>query len=567
MNKTHDYYLTSILIILSLLVGVFTLHTSSLLTTGIGFGKDTRYIVYTEQEQILDHFLLHESKNLREIRKTNISDSTYLVTVSGVEQLSDYKDRIETIDAKLKVIVMGSFGSITKLKNNESFVATYFLVFFLVLLVYFSRRFKLMGYLSSLELISLVIGSLYFNQKMGYPYTKMLWYAVLISMIIIIFFEQYFLSEFEGQNLEDVLKSNKFLKGKYLHVQGGIALLFAFVAQFTFSLESFSFYSVAGFMGALSALLILRVVIQRFVTMPLLVYCAKRDQRQDNLDFVDDKIVNVKNQSRTIYLLGNIGLSLLLIITLTLGFMTQWDALESEDYTNQNVMILNRSDANTYLQLQALLHREGLYQQQKSYEVSEQEDLWIKFSDKLPFNDLESISKIVGEEMAVSVTYYNTSSATNPLGTLSFYKNLLIYLGASLLLYWTFFDLKKVWIQPAVSIMSLLAFVTLIIGLQIEWSLEIVFVTWSIPMIVSTVLIIHNNIFKDDRHVHQIVKMTGINFLILLIMAIPVFVIIPTDIAVEMVGILALMLVSVHMGVESIYLAKCLLRKVVGNAS
>ncbi len=563
MNKSSDYYLTSLLIILSLIVGVFTVHTSSILSTGIGFGKDTRFIVYSENERLLDEFLMSESKNLKEVQKTNISDFTYLLSFSGIEQIEDYKDKLESIDPELKVVVMGSFGSVTKLKNNESFIATYFLVFFILLLIYFSNRFGTIGYLSALELISLLMSSLYINQIMGYPYTKMLWYGVLFSIVILIYHEEDFLQKFKGQSLDNLLAQDKNKKRRYAYVQISLAFIFLFIAIVSFNLESFSFYSLAVYMLALSLMILLRLLLQSFFILPLFVYCAKKDGKEEQLVFSDKKMFFNYENKESAYKILNIILISFLSISLLIGFTKGWTSKESEDYTNQNVMIINRSDANTYLQVQAILHREGMYNKQRSYEVSEQENLWIKFSDKISFSELESISKIVGEEMKVSVTYYNTSSALNPLETFTYYQNYILYLIAAMLILYLFDFSNKALFLGVLSILSSAFFILLLTAFQIEWTREIVFISWAIPFIItSELLLMHKGLsykYRKENHL----RIAFINLVILIIMAIPVFVIVPTTIAVEMVFILALMLLSSHYAFSTFNLLHAFLRKVV----
>ena len=546
MNKRLDYYLTSLLVIMTLLVGLFTVHTTSLITTGIGFGKDARFIVSTENEERLDDFLRDETRNLKEIRKTNISKDTYLLTMSGVEQVDEYKGKLERIDFNLEVLLTGTFGSLTKLKNNESFIATYFLVFFLILGLYFFNRFKMIGYLSALETISLVVGSLYLTHKMSYPFTKTLWYAVLISIVMLIYHEQRYLRLFKGKTLEQAIQAKDPMNKSYIQTQIIQAIFFFFIGFTAYKMISFSFFAAGIYMLSLGALSIFKIILRRFVLFPLFIYSVKNDNHMEMLKFYDKPFFNWDKETEKKYNIFSIIFTFILIFVLLLGTARGFGLKESEDYTNQNVMIINRSDANSYLQLQALLHEYGLIDSQRGYDVSEQEDLWIKFSDKVPFEDLENISKVVGKEMNVSVTYYNTGSALNPLVTPIFYTVLGFFILLAWFMVWSLYTFSASTLVPFVAITATAFFVLFLSAFHVEWTREIVYVAWSLPIVLATIMSSESNLFSKDKFKKAFLKTTSLNFIILLMMALPVFIIVPTSIAVEMVFIIALMLTSVH---------------------
>lgn len=546
MNKRLDYFLTSLLVILTLLVGLFTVHTTSLITTGIGFGKDARFIVSTENEDRLDDFLRDETRNFKEIRKTNISEDMYLLTMSGVEQVDEYKGKLERIDFNLEVLVTGTFGSLTKLKNNESFIATYFLVFFLILGLYFFNRFKMIGYLSALETISLVVGSLYLTHKMSYPFTRTLWYGILISIVMLIYHEQRYLRLFKGKTLEQVIQSKDPLNKSYIQTQVIQAIFFFFIGYTAYKMTSFSFYAVGIYMLSLGSLSIFKIILRRFVLFPMFIYSVKNDNHIEMLKFHDTPFFNWDTDTEKKYNIFSVIFTIILVLVLLLGFARGFGPKESEDYTNQNVMIINRSDANSYLQLQALLHEYGMIDSQRGYDVSEQEDLWIRFSDKVPFEDLENISKVVGKEMNVSVTYYNTGSALNPLVTPIFYTVLGFFVLLAWFMVWSLYTFSASTLVPFVAISSTAFFVLFLSAFHVEWTREIVYVAWSLPIVLATVMSSESDLFSLDKFKKAFLKTTSLNFIILLMMALPVFIIVPTSIAVEMVFIIGLMLSSIH---------------------
>lgn len=547
MNKRRDYYLTSLLVILTLLVTLFTVHTTSLLTTGIGFGKDARFIVSTQNENRLDEFIALEMQESKEIRKINIADDMYLLTMSGVEQIDDYKEKLEKSDFELEVVVKGSFGSLTKLKNNESFIAAYFIVFFIILSLYFLNRFKLIGFLSALETIFIVVGSLFFAYKLNFVFTKTLWYAVLISVIMLIYHEQRYLRLFEGQSLEEVVKSGKEINKTYLQTQIIQAIFFFFIGYIAISATSFAFFSVGRYMFALGTLSLIKIGARRFVLFPLFIYSAQTDDHPQVLKFYDQAIFNWKSDTQKKFNILSLILGVFLVFVLALGLFRGFELKESEDYTNQNVMIINRADANSYLQLQALLHEEGMIDKQRGYDVSEQEDLWIKFSDKVTFTELEEISKFVGKEMNVSVTYYNTGSVLNPLETPVFYSILAFFVLLGWLMVWTLYSFSASTLFPFAAISASAIFVLFLSAFHVEWTREIVYVAWSLPVVLATIVSGEGDLFKRDSFKEAFLKTSSLNFIILLMMAIPVFAIVPTSIAVEMVWIIILMLTAIHL--------------------
>lgn len=546
MQKRFHHHLRTMLIIVTLLVGAFTVHTTSLLTTGIGFGKDARFIVSTENEDRLNDFLRDESRNLKEVRKTNISEDTYLLTMSGVEQIDDYQEKLEELDSNFEVKIRGSFGSLTKLKNNESFIATYFLVFFGILALYFMNRFKTIGYISALELIFLVVGSLFITHQTNYPFTKTLWYGVLISIVMLIYHEQRYLRLFKGRSLGDVLKSKDSINKAYIQTQFTQALFFLFIGLITYKMSAYSFYSVGVYMLALGVLSSLKIIFRRFVLFPVFIYSAKKDENESVLILDDTPMFNWGNDIEKKHMFLTSLFAIFLVFVLALGIFRGFDLKESEDYTNQNVMIINKSDANSYLQLQALLHQNEMIDKQRGYEVSEQEDLWVKFSDTVAFEDLEAISVTVGKEMAASVSYYNTGSALNPLQTPTFYSILSFFVLLAWLLVWSLFNFRDSTLVPFVAFIGSAFFILFLTAFHVEWTREIVYVAWSLPIVLATIISSESNLFKIEEFKKTFLKTTGLNFLILLMMALPVFIIVPTPIAVEMIFVIGLMLISIH---------------------
>lgn len=554
MTKQNNHYLTSFIILLSLLAGLFSLHVTSDITTGIGFGKDAKIIVYSENENRLDDFLVSETKKLKEVRKTLISENTYLLTMSGVEQIDEYKEKLESTDYGLEAMVLGSFGTLTRLKNNEGFIAIYFLVFFMLMSAYFAYRFKMVGYVLSLELILLIMGSLFITQYLGYPYTKTLWYALLLSIVILFYFQQRMLRYANNESLNSLTNNKELDKRKHFFYEMTLAFFFYVIGFITLRTTVFTFNSVGIYMMTLSGLILVKHLIERIVIFPMFIFCAEKDNREDALLIQDESLTYWRRNESKTYALFNSVLLLFLLISIVIGIGNGFSLKESEDYTNQNVMVINQGDANAYLEIQAILHKEDMETLQKSYEVSEQEHLWIKFHDDVEFSELENVGKIISKEMNASVTYYNTSSALNPLESQFFYTNLGCFIMASWLMVYVLLTFKKSLIFLLMTTSSLALFVFLVVSLQFEWTREIVFVAWSLPFLIAAIMMNDPILFLRDKFKHNYLKLSETSVAILFIMAIPVFIIVPTTIAVEMVGIVALMILSVHLNLMLLYL-------------
>lgn len=562
MQKRLHHYLTTILVILTLLVGAFTVHTTSLLTTGIGFGKDARFIVMTDHEDRLNDFLSLESQNFKEVRKTNISEGMYLLTISGIEQIDEYQEKLEALDIDLEVKIKGSFGSVTKLKNNESFIATYFLVFFLILGLYFVNRFKTIGYVSALELISLVVSSLFITHQMNYPFTKTLWYGILISIVMLIYHEQRYLRLFKGRKLDEILNTKDKLNQSYIQTQFTQAVFFLFIGYISYKMNAYGFFSVGVYMLALGFLSSLKILFRRYILFPGFIYAANKDHNLEILEFSDKPFFNWKSDTNRKHIFLSSFFGVFLIVVLILGFKNGFEHKESEDYTNQNVMIINRADANSYLQLQALLHQHEMIDMQRGYEVSEQEDLWIKFTDKVSFEELQEMSIVVGKEMAASVSYYNTGSALNPLQTPIFYSIMTFFILLAWFMVWSLYNLRASTLVPFVASAGIVFYILFLSAFQVEWTREIVYVAWSLPIVLATIISSESNLFNVEKFKETFLKITSLNFLILLMMAIPVFVIVPIPLAVDMVFAISLMLISIHFALFVLDILKRILGRV-----
>ncbi len=542
LKNEGRYHLQIFAGFLVLVIALFSASVMEHLKTGVGFGKDARLIVQSEKKKDLDRFIRDSYYEGRETRKSKISDNRYLLTVSGLEHLSDYENLMMNNVSDLKILASGSFGSITRLQNNQSFIAVYFLVLALAILAYFLNRFRFLGIFPVAEIAFILLLSLASIQIIGYPFTKTLWYAMLVALMLLLYQKQALLSHFKGESLQHFLKENKH---KFKPYQIYYMASFFSLSLLLYASSQYSFFPVAAYFLMLSFWILIFYLLKKYLIFPLI---EKGIATSEAIYFYDYPVFSwrkkVEKNFKWVQRILMLAFTLSLLVALVFGL----EYREGDDFSEQNVMIVSDSQPDTYLQIQAILHREDFFESQKDYEVSEQESLWIRFNQDVSYLDLDYLQRIVSEELDLEVWFYKTHAFVNPLTDAVYYSRLLLSLLISVAIYALLSsELTVIPVLTAASL-SLFFFIFLILSYRITWTREIIFLTWIIPYVSVSLSLYEEKLFHDLGHREAILDLSASNLVYLLIMSFPILVVVPTSIALEMVLLFSLLFLSVHFG-------------------
>ena len=540
LKNSEGFSLNIFTLVIAVFLSLFSFMVLDNLKTGIGFGKDIRVVVKTEQVQQLDQFIKDTYQSGNEIRKENIADNIFLLTSSYGAQLSTFENELRAQVNQVEIMHSGSFGSITKLKNYHSFVAVYLFVFISLLFLYFTYRFKILGIYASFEIIFLIMASLGSVVYFDYPFTKSLWYALMMGTIVLISQQWSYLIKHEGKTLESVYDTQGFFSPiGILH-----SVIFLLMGMVTLHQAPYNFPSVSIFFFALSAL---NLVTELFNSrlMPYIVLQLADEDHREEIVFTRRNFVNIEEHEERGYLITTRVFTGLFVVSIIVGLFTGFQYQEGEDFSNLNVIVVKQSDPATYLQVEALMHRTNYFDQQVNYEVSEQDSIWIKMSQNLNMEELAYLSEVISTDTRIETGYFKTNSAKHPLLDRVYYMRGAGMIVCAIFLQFLFRRTEHLLQYISVTVLSGVFFVLLVIVYQLNWTREIVVASWFVPLITSVLSTSERGLLTDTHHTATFSASLHTLAIIILI-SVPVFIIVPTRIGIEMAFVLTLMLIAIH---------------------
>lgn len=385
MKRRTEYQFIVVLIFASIALALVSMASLSEVRLGLDFGKDTRVIVQVEDDLTFNEFVKELQFDHAQTRLRVTDGGVFILDVSGVESGEEFVKDIETRMPEAKVLLSGTFGSMTKFLNNQSFVAMCISVFVVLLGVYYISRFHLAGWYYWLLTSLILMASLLIVMASGVVFTQTLWYAFLLSFCSLFYINSI---------LETYEENGRLIFGVCLSFMAvGLVLMSSvldiYLASslylFIFGIVSFVFYLVHG----------------KLINPLLQSYLEGRVFPLSDLFEVDDNDSLVF--SRTVF-----SLVILVFLTGLLSLSRNQTPLSTATTTRENVVVFNKADSATYLEVQARLSKLEMLEKQISYRVSEQGQTWLEFDDTMEVESLESISKDLSLGLNLDVLYYQT---------------------------------------------------------------------------------------------------------------------------------------------------------------
>ncbi|QIK70369.1 hypothetical protein G7062_08685 [Erysipelothrix sp. HDW6C] len=556
MRERKDYRLGLTAILLALIMAFISITTVTSIRTGIGFGRDLRTIVTTKYPEQLDVFLDMQSRSNREWQVQRIDVDTYVIHISGVESADDFRESLHDNVIDIKVKHIGTFGSVTKLMNNQSFISLYLCAFIAVVFAYLGYRYRLFGILTAFQITSSMMIALMTLVILNNPFTKTLWYTIILVFIIAIFQKQNMLTQLIGVSLKDHDSRKDSIKQSLINLSyfvllGGLMMLFF---NFDFTINGWFVFLFGGSLFAHDMVMI-------FWGRDLLV---DNDPGEGYLDFKEVSFFGTPVKPHRMY--ANIILLLVTAVVLSgLSVMnTSVHFAKSSDFAKQNVLMIPRSDSNTYLEAQAMLSSIGMFDKQLDYAVSDQGYIWIRFDETVTGTDLKIARDTILESTGHESSYYYTSGRAFPLFDYQFYLTFFAILVICLVFIRTKLPYDSILPIVVVSVMTAILYLVFSIVFQLKWSREMIFMTWSIPLIIANYYAssVRLQSFEDTLSFQQqYVKTFVIMASIFMIIASPILIVVPITLGVELVVNFIVLFLSLAVGILASYGILHLFRK------
>ena len=381
MKSKNDYQLIVVLIFASIALALVTMTGLSSVRLGLDFGKDTRVIVGVEDEPQFMSFTRDLQFNHAQTRLRVTEGGIFILDVSGVQSGSEFEKMILSENPSAEILLSGTFGSMTKYLNNQSFVTMCLSVFIILLGIYYIARYHLAGWYYWLMGSLLMMTSILIIMAFGLAFTQTMWYALLIS-----FFVQFSLITLDyRENKNLILSVLTCLVGLGVFLMSAVHFPYFSTGLylFTFGVLSLIFYWIHGLL---------------FEDM-IRSYLSGRIFPLSDLFEVEDERSIV--YSRT--------LSAILVLVLVGGLLSlsRGQVILNTTTSNlDNVLVFNSANSATYLEVQARLSKLDLFDRQIDYRVSEQGQTWLEFDDSVTVEELSVAANDLSIGLDLEVSYY-----------------------------------------------------------------------------------------------------------------------------------------------------------------
>lgn len=522
MKRRTEYQFIVVLIFASIALALVSMASLSEVRLGLDFGKDTRVIVQVEDDLTFNDFVKELQFDHAQTRLRVTDGGIFILDVSGVESGEEFVKMIETRIPEAKVLLSGTFGSMTKFLNNQSFVAMCLFVFIILLGVYYISRFHLAGWYYWILTSLILMISLLIVMATGVVFTQTLWYAFLLS-----FCGLYYINS----NLDSYETNARLIFGVCLSFMAvGLVLMSSVLDIYLASSLYLFIFGIVAF--------IIYLVHGKVMNPLLQSYLEGKVFPLSDLFEVDENDTLVF--SRSVF-----SLVILLFVAGLLSLSRNQTPLSTATTTRENVVVFNKADSATYLEVQARLSKLEMLDNQISYRVSEQGQTWLEFDDGVEVGELESISQDLSLGLNLDVLYYQTLAQDYTTIWWLYHVIAILVLGICILV----LSMKMSFIfslgYTLISILSYGAFILLSTTFNLLSDYSWSFLAVLLPLILVLVLlkyVLNEKLSYSRFFVESLIA----SVTVLVLMISPVLIIYPGARNAEMMLTFLLMFLSIH---------------------
>ena len=519
-TKSHrDLQLGTGLIIATLCVAFFTMAALSNFKLGLHFDRDMRVIAEVLDHDAMNAFVKAKSTQGYETDLVISDNNIAILNISGVENADGFTKELLLAVPDSQILLLGSFGSLTKFANNQSFIAISLLGICAVILIYQTIMHRMYGWYKALEIIVIGMVPLLLVSSLGYALSVSVWYSILS-----IFFIQLIISE----NFQDTLMPRLFT---------GVGLSVLGFVLWISKIERFVAVSYVWLGAGVLSLLVL--LLYRWVFLPLLTpyrYMHGMTPKKLIPSSVDGSYTKIK-----LITAGILTIALSLLLSMARG---QYE-IRSNERGHYKELVISKTDTVNYLEIQALLSRAGMFDEQVSYRISEQGQTWIEFSSKISVDDLKEAQVSLMKEFQLHSVYFDGVPPQNYFNTQVF-NSLLFVMVMSMGLFILLGDGMKYLITYGVELgIGLISYTLLIHLLRLNHNQ-----VWLLGLLILPVMQYLMTLdFKGRHHLPYFVESLILNAVILMMFTLPIFVIVPSAVSAELIFYFMVILISIYIGI------------------
>lgn len=361
---------------------------------GMGLGREL--ILVTGSVQDNQNFSIFE-KQLPdmngEMEVIQIDEDRSLIRIEGTGDMESIFKNFKQIVANVEIFNGGTFGVINNVNQAISSMQVYFIVFFLALITIWTYRYRLIGFFFSLLTSLLTLGPIYLINHFKYYLNIYSWFIVLCMFIMLLNFHNWVMNEILNlKEIAIIVKNTIILSILSL----GLGLIF-------WRLNPWMMTGTV-YLIILALLLLIMSAFYQWV-IPIFNKHIFSDVNLKRVFLKRDGIhvPMIMNQSLMVALVA-----LVIVLSSILLRYTQRDIIpHSHDFSNESIMIVERSDAPSFLEIQSSLGKFNLTDHLIEYKVSEEKSTWFVFNEKASrFALLDASNNIVEKMETKSFVYF-----------------------------------------------------------------------------------------------------------------------------------------------------------------
>lgn len=521
MNHKHqrDVQLISVLTIATLFVAFFTMAALSNFKLGLHFDKDMRVIAEVENRSLMEDFAKAKQTQGYETDMVISNNDIAILNISGVEDSEGFTKELKTEVPGTKILLLGSFGSMTKFSNNQSFIAISLIVICLVILAYHIILNRLFGWYKALEVILIALAPLYFVNSLGYVLSVTLWYSVLSVFLIFLVLSDRFYDSFTVRVLSSI---TIFAIGLFLYISN--------IQRFL----PVAYYWMG--VGISSGVVLL---LYHFLFLPLMTPYRYRVGIVPNR-FISSSLDGPYTKVKLITAIL-LALSLSFLLSMARG---QYD-IKGDERGFYKELVISQSNNTNYLEIQALLSRLELFDEQLSYLVSEQGQTWIEFSPSVSLEDLKEAQYALMNEYQIHSVYFDGVPPINYFNT-QIMNVMIVAVSVAMAVFLLLSEgIKSAGVYLFEVMMSLTAYSIFVHLAKLQnnqvWLLGL--------LLLPLFLIILNLDFKQRRTGSYYIESIIASAILLALFSLPVFVIVPSAVSAELIFYFMFLMIAAYFGI------------------
>lgn len=467
--------LTILSIIICILSFVMILATTSTLKVGSGFGRETKFVIKTQNNEVLADYLDNLERKGIETEFKEISDYEFEVTFSALENVDLIKSELSKIIPDVNFSYEGSFGNLATYINNQGFLRTYLLLLIFSVFIYFSSRYRFWGFIIGMQITLAFSIGLLFVILFNLSFSETLWYAIIVMLLMTSMSKHSVIKNNINISGEDMVKGSYQLIKRPLYV-GILNLLFGLLILKTSLLNG---ESLGLFIIAFSLIMIFSDLLLAYY-LPKIIEIFSDET--DTVEFVDRWSVPSRLGSQVLFKRISLTALLVLLVLLVLAPKLSFNEFRGRDYDSQKVLIVSDSNAKSYLEVEAMLNSIGLFDKQLSYSTSDSNQLWIYFDREVSESDLKIARNIITNSLEIDVSYYVSREVPFPTQHIEFYLSLIVSLILAGATIWLLAGKGASLKISVLSLISIVVFSVLIFLFAPEVKKEYILLIYSIPI-------------------------------------------------------------------------------------